>query len=254
MRFVDRVVLTTGGNSGIGEATSRAFAAEGARVAVAGRDMARSTSVASAIEADGGRALAVRCDVTDPGDCEGAVAVCVDRLGGLDILFNNAGIVFREKSAPQTTVEEWDATFAVNVRGTFLMSKFAVPVMVEHGEGVIVNNASYFGLVGGPGTAAYSASKGAVVQLTRAMALDHARDGIRINAVCPGSVYTPMLRGEMAEMGGEAAVRHLFEEKHPMGRIAAPEEVARLVLFLASDDASFITGAAFPIDGGITAG
>lgn len=251
-RFTDKAVLVTGGNSGIGEATVRAFAAEGARVVIAARDLDRSTALAADIGED--RALAVRCDVTEPEDCESAVESCAAACGGLDVLFNNAGIIFREKSAPDTTVAEWDQTFDVNAKGTFLMSRYAVPVMLERGGGVIVNNASYFGLVGGRGTAAYAASKGAVVQLTRAMALDHARDNIRINAVCPGSVYTPMLRGEMAEMGGEQAVRHRFEDKHPLGRIAAPDEIARLVLYLASDEASFITGAAFPIDGGITAG
>jgi NAD(P)-dependent dehydrogenase (short-subunit alcohol dehydrogenase family) len=134
------------------------------------------------------------------------------------------------------------------------MSKAALEVMIEQGGGVIINNASYFGLVGGRGTAAYSASKGAVVLLTKAMALDHASNGIRVNCVCAGSVDTPMLQGEMEEMGGEAAVRHLFEDKHPLGRIASPHEIAQAVLYLASDDAAFVTGAALPIDGGLTAG
>ncbi len=253
-RFNDKVVLVTGGNSGIGRAIAAAFAAEGASVMIAARDETRSAAVASEIRAAGGRAESLACDVTNPTDCEAAIATTVDRLGGLDVLFNNAGIIFREKTAPDTSVWEWDATFDVNTRGTFLMSRYAVPVMVEHGGGVIVNNASYFGLVGGRGTAAYSASKGAVVLLTKAMALDHAGDGIRVNCVCPGSVDTPMLQGEMEEMGGAAAVRHIFEEKHPLGRIAAPAEVAAAVLYLASDDAAFVTGVALPIDGGLTAG
>jgi NAD(P)-dependent dehydrogenase (short-subunit alcohol dehydrogenase family) len=134
------------------------------------------------------------------------------------------------------------------------VSKYTVPVMIERGGGAIVNNASYFGLVGGRGTAAYSAAKGAVVLLTKAMALDHAAQGIRVNCVCAGSVDTPMLQGEMAEMGGEDAVRHLFEAKHPVGRIATPEEIAQAVLYLASDDAAFVTGVALPVDGGLTAG
>jgi NAD(P)-dependent dehydrogenase (short-subunit alcohol dehydrogenase family) len=134
------------------------------------------------------------------------------------------------------------------------MCKYAVPEMIRSGGGVIVNNASYFGLVGGRGAAAYSASKGAVVLLTKSMALDHAADGIRVNCVCAGSVDTPMLRGEMEEMGGAAAVRHLFEQKHPLGRIADPAEVAAAVLYLASDDAAFVTGAALSVDGGLTAG
>jgi NAD(P)-dependent dehydrogenase (short-subunit alcohol dehydrogenase family) len=253
-RFIGKAVLVTGGNSGIGRAAALAFAAEGGSVMIAARDEDRSAGVVEEITKAGGIAATVRCDVTHPADCEAAVAATVERHGSLDVLFNNAGIIFREKTVPTTTVPEWDATFEVNTRGTFLMSKAALGVMIEQGRGVIVNNASYFGLVGGRGTAAYSASKGAVVLLTKAMALDHAADGIRVNCVCAGSVDTPMLRGEMEEMGGEAAVRHLFEDKHPVGRIASPTEIAHAVLYLASDDAAFVTGAALPIDGGLTAG
>ena len=206
------------------------------------------------IEASGGRGSIVNCDVTDPRECEAAVAATVAQFGRVDVLFNNAGVVYRAKTAPETSIWEWDSTFDVNTRGTFLMSKYAVPEMIEQGGGAIVNNASYYGLVGGRGAAAYSASKGAVVLLTKAMALDHARDGVRVNCVCAGSVDTPMLWGEMEEMGGIAAVRDAFEEKHPLGRIASPDEVAAAVLFLASDDAAFITGTALAVDGGITAG
>ncbi len=253
-RFAGSVALVTGGNSGIGRAAALAFAAEGAVVAVAARDAARTAAVVAEIERGGGSAVAHSCDVTVPASCDETVRRVVAEHGRLDVLFNNAGVIYREKTAPATTIEEWDHTFAVNVRGTFLMSRAAIPVMIERGGGAIVNNASYFGLVGGRGTAAYSASKGAVVLLTKAMALDHARDGIRVNCICPGSVDTPMLRGEMEEMGGIAAVRPQFEEKHPVGRIATPEEIAAAVLYLASDDAGFVTGIALPIDGGITAG
>lgn len=252
--FSDRVVLITGGNSGIGRAAALKFAAAGAKVVIAARNTSASQSVVTEIEMLGGDAHSVACDVTKSADCDAAVEACLDRYGGLHVLFNNAGIIFREKSALDTTDEQWEQTMAVNTTGTFLMSRAAVAVMVARGGGVIVNNASYFGLVGGRGAAAYAASKGAVVLLTKAMALDHARDGVRINCICAGSVDTPMLRSEMEEMGGVDAVRHLFEEKHPLGRIAAPEEIADTVLFLASDAAGFITGAAIPIDGGITAG
>jgi NAD(P)-dependent dehydrogenase (short-subunit alcohol dehydrogenase family) len=221
---------------------------------IAARNEDRSADVVGEITGAGGTAAAVRCDVTSPADCEAAVTATVEHYGSLDVLFNNAGVIFREKTVPATSVEEWDATFEINTRGTFLMSKAALEVMIEQGGGVIINNASYFGLVGGRGTAAYSASKGAVVLLTKAMALDHASNGIRVNCVCAGSVDTPMLQGEMEEMGGEAAVRHLFEDKHPLGRIASPHEIAQAVLYLASDDAAFVTGAALPIDGGLTAG
>jgi len=253
-RFSGRSALVTGGNSGIGEAAALAFAGEGAAVMVAARDESRSGDVVGRIEAAGGRAAAVECDVADPASCEAAVGSAVAAFGGLDVLFNNAGIIYREKTVPETSVDEWDQTLAVNTRGTFLMSRSAVPVMIDGGGGAIVNNASYFGLVGGRGAAAYSASKGAVVLLTKSMALDHAADGIRVNCVCAGSVDTPMLEGEMEEMGGADAVRHLFEQKHPLGRIATPDEVAQAVLYLASDDAAFVTGIALPVDGGITAG
>lgn len=253
-RFAGRAVLITGGNSGIGRAAAVAFAGEGASVMIAARRQDRSAAVVEEITRAGGRAAAVRCDVTRPEDCEAAVEATVRLHGGLDVLFNNAGIIYREKAVPATSVSEWDATFEVNTRGTFLMSKAALSVMIPRGSGVIINNASYFGLVGGRGTAAYSASKGAVVLLTKAMALDHAPDGIRVNCVCAGSVDTPMLQGEMEEMGGADAVRHLFEEKHPLNRIAAPEEIAGAVLYLASDEAAFVTGTALPVDGGLTAG
>ena len=191
--------------------------------------------------------------MTSAADAEAAVAAALERHGRLDVVFNNAGIIYRNKAVTATTEAQWDDTFAVNAKGTFLVSKAAIPAMVAQGGGAIVNNASYFGLVGGVGAAAYAASKGAVVLLTKSMALDHAGDGIRVNCVCAGSVDTPMLQAEMEEMGG-AMVRSRFEEKHPLGRIGSPKEVAEAVLFLASGDAAFITGAALPIDGGITAG
>ncbi len=252
--FSGKVVLVTGGNSGIGAAAVRRFAAAGAKVVIAARDYEASLAVVGEVEAAGGYAHAVVCDVTKSADCDAAVEACLERFGGLDVLFNNAGIIFRDRSALDTTDEHWTQTMAVNTTGTFLMSRAAVAVMVARGGGAIVNNASYFGLVGGRGAAAYCASKGAVVLLTKAMALDHARQGVRINCVCAGSVDTPMLRGEMEEMGGIDMVRPLFEDKHPIGRIATPDEIATAVLYLASDEAGFITGTALPIDGGITAG
>jgi NAD(P)-dependent dehydrogenase (short-subunit alcohol dehydrogenase family) len=199
--------------------------------------------------------MVVSTDVTSPESCAGAIQRALDIYGRLDILVNNAGVILREMTVVDTAPEEWDLTFAVNVRGTYLMSRAAIPVMEKNPRGgVIVNNASYLGLVGGQGVAAYAAAKGAVVNLTRAMALDHAEQRIRVNCVAPGSVDTPMLRREMEERGGEEAVRHLFEAKHPLGRISAPEEVAQAIAFLASDEASFITGACLPVDAGLTAG
>ena len=254
MGMAGKTALITGGGSGIGRATALRLASDGASVAIAARDRDRLELVADELRGAGSTPLAITCDVTSLDDARAAVDETVRRLGRLDILFNNAGVIYRDRSVIETTVEEWDETFAVNVRGTFFMSKAAIPHMQRQGGGVIVNNASYFGLVGGVGTAAYSASKGAVVLLTKAMALDHAADGIRVNAVCPGSVDTPMLAMEMEELGGQDQVRPEFEAKHPLGRIATPAEVAATVAFLASDEAAFITGIALPVDGGITAG
>jgi len=249
-----KVVLITGGNSGIGRAAAHKFAAAGANVMIAARDLAASGSVVAEIATAGGVAGAVVCDVTDPIACQAAVDRCVDDWGRLDVLFNNAGVIFRGKSTPETSDDEWATTLGVNTTGTFFMSRAAIPAMIEQGSGVIVNNASYFGLVGGRGVAAYAASKGAVVLLTKAMALDHAHQGIRVNCVCPGSVDTPMLHREMADMGDAEKARHLFGDKHPLGRIASPDEIAAAVLYLASDEAGFVTGVALPVDGGLTAG
>jgi NAD(P)-dependent dehydrogenase (short-subunit alcohol dehydrogenase family) len=170
----------------------------------------------------------------------------------LDILVNCAGIIYRNRTVEQTTEDEWNATFNVNVKGTFLMCKYAMPALRER-KGCIVNLSSYVGLVGFRGASAYAASKAAIINLTRSMALDHAREGVRVNAVCPGSVDTEMIHAAWEKFGDVEQARRLWSEKHPVGRIAQPEEVARTILFLASDDASFITGTALAVDGGLTA-
>lgn len=254
MRLANKVALITGAGNGIGREAALLFAAEGASVVAVDLDETAAATAATEIRQAGGACEAVVADVSTADGCEHMVLVAEDRFGRLDVLFNNAGIIFRDRSALDTTDDHWIQTMAVNATGTFLMSRAAVAVMVARGGGAIVNNASYFGLVGGRGAAAYCASKGAVVLLTKAMALDHARQGVRVNCVCAGSVDTPMLRGEMDEMGGPDVVLPLFEDKHPMGRIASPDEIAAAVLYLASDEASFITGTALPIDGGLTAG
>ncbi|GAB4480886.1 MAG: hypothetical protein Kow0088_22770 [Anaerolineales bacterium] len=169
------------------------------------------------------------------------------------MLFNNAGVIYIDKTVVNTPEEVWDETIDINLKGTYLMSQAAIPAMVQGGGGVIINNASVFGLVGGFGAAAYCAAKGGVVLLTKAMALDHASQKIRVNCICPGSVDTPMLQGEMEDLGGVEQMKSVFASKHPMNRIASPEEIARVVLFLASEESSFITGAAIPVDGGRTA-
>jgi NAD(P)-dependent dehydrogenase (short-subunit alcohol dehydrogenase family) len=249
MRLTNKIALITGGTSGIGEATALLFAEEGAKVAITGRNQERGSSVVEQIEKNGGRAVFIRADVRIPADCTKAVDETVRTFGHLDILFNNAG-VFYPHTAVSCTEEEWDLQMDINLKGTFLMSKFALPGMIELGSGVIINNSSGWGLVGGDSGVAYCASKGGVVLLTKAMAIDHGPQGIRVNCLCPGDVDTPMLP-EDARLRGQKWEDYLAGcSNRPMGRIGTTEEIARAALFLASDDSSFMTGATLVVDGG----
>lgn len=251
-RLRGKVALVTGGASGIGKATAVLFALEGAAVTVF--DIrSEGEGVVEEIVRAGGRALFVRGDVTRATDCTGAVQKTVQTFGRVDVLFNNAGII-RRASILDTTEEDWDRVMAVNVKSIFLMSRAAIPVMARQGGGVIVNTASGWGLVGGKDAASYCASKGAVVNLTRAMAVDHVAQGIRVNCVCPGDTDTPMLREEARQLGEDERRFLVGSAERPMGRMGRPEEIAHAVLFLASDDASFVTGAPLVVDGGGTAG
>jgi NAD(P)-dependent dehydrogenase (short-subunit alcohol dehydrogenase family) len=245
--------LITGGASGIGRATARLFAMEGAVVGIADIDTAAGQVVVDEIIVEGGRALFLRCDVTSETDCQSAVQQMVAEFGGIDILFNNAGII-RRASVVDTSEEEWDRVMAVNVKSIFLLGKFAIPHMVEAGGGVVVNVSSGWGLVGGRNAASYCASKGAVVQLTRAMALDHGNDNIRVNCICPGDTDTPMLRNEAQQLG-ESEVAFLAEAAdRPLKRIGKPEDIAQAALYLVSDSAAFVTGTTLVVDGGGLAG
>ena len=253
MRLEGKVALITGGNSGIGRATGLMFAREGAAVVVTGRDEERGRAVAAEIEAQGGRARFVRTDVTLAEDCRRAVAETVDAFGRLDVLFNNAG-VYVAGDVTECTEAEWDEQVDVSLKGTYLMSREAVPVMIAQGGGSIVNNASGWGLVGGERAVAYCAAKGGVVVMTKAMAMDHGRHGIRVNCICPGDTVTPMEHRDAEHQGIAWEDYVAGASERPLGRMGDPGEVAYAALFLASDESSFITGAALPVDGGGVAG
>ncbi len=249
MRLDHKVALITGGTSGIGEATAVLFAKEGAKVTITGRDERRGHAVAEKITNDGGKVVFIRADVRRAEECRHAVEETLAAFGSLDILFNNAGVFY-----PHTTLdcseEEWDLQMDVNLKGTFLMSKAALPRMIEQRHGVIINNSSGWGIAGGDAAVAYCASKGGVVLLTKAMAIDHGQQGIRVNCLCPGDVDTPMLP-EDARLRGLKWEDYLAGcANRPLGRIGTTDEIAKAALFLASDDSSFMTGAALVVDGG----
>jgi len=252
MRLAGRTAIITGGNSGIGRATALLFAQEGAAVAVTARDHTSGETVRGEIERAGGKALFIACDVSSADQCRQSVEATIAAFGRLDILFNNAG-VFYPHTALDCTEEEWDQQIDINLKGTFLMSKYALPHMIARGGGVIVNNSSGWGLVGGDAAVAYCASKGGVVLLTKAMAIDHGRQGIRVNCICPGDVETPMLPDDARQRGMKWEEYLAGAANRPMGRVGTAEEIARSVLFLACDDSSFMTGAALVVDGGGTA-
>jgi len=252
-RLAEKVALITGGTSGIGRATAILFAREGAAVAITGRNEERGREVVAEIERESGRAMFVRADVRSAEDCRRAVEETVAAFGRLDVLFNNAG-VFLHNDAVACTEEEWDLQVDVSLKGTFLMSKFVLPVMMAQGSGSIINNGSGWGLVGGDKAVAYCAAKGGVVVMTKAMAIDHGHQGIRVNCICPGDTETPM-EHEDAERRGtswEAYVEGASDR--PLGRMGRPEEIAAAALFLASDESSFVMGAVLPVDGGGVAG
>jgi NAD(P)-dependent dehydrogenase (short-subunit alcohol dehydrogenase family) len=250
MRLENRAALITGGTSGIGEATCLLFGEEGASVAVVGRHSERGKSVAKRISDAGGTAIFVQADVRKSDNCRAAVDRTIETFGRLDVLFNNAGSYYLN-DVVGCTEEEWDDQIDTSLKGTFLMSKYALPHMIERGSGSIVNCASGWGLVGGPKAAAYCAAKGGMVVMTKAMAIDHGPQGIRVNAICPGDTDTPMEREDARNQGlsWEAYVDQMTGTR-PIARMATPEEIAQGVLFLASDESSYVTGAALPVDGG----
>ena len=248
-RFDGRRAVVTGAAGGFGAAIARRLAREGAAVGVADRDEAAAAAVAEAIVADGGAAHALGGDVADEGAVEAMVASAIEALGGIDILVNNAGFSHLNKLLWKISVEDFDAVFAVNVRGVFLGCKHVVPHMIERGGGVIVNTASIGAVAPRPGMTPYNATKGAVLTLTQGLALEVARHNIRVNAVNPVAAATDFMVGATGQALSDEMRTNLIAGI-PRGRLAEPEDVAATVAFLASDEADFITGAAINVDGG----
>ncbi len=248
-----RTALITGAASGIGRAMAELFAHHGAAICAVDLDASGARKVANRIASSGGAARAVTADVTRSSDCERAVEAALELGKGLHVLINNAGII-RRASVLDTAEEDWDRVMEVNVKSIFLMSKAAIPHLQKAGGGAIINTSSGWGLVAGPQAAAYCASKGAVVQLTKAMAIDHGPDGIRVNCICPGDTDTPLLHQEARELGEPEASFLAGAASRPLQRVGSPEEIAQAALFLGSDASSFVTGAALVVDGGGLAG
>ncbi|MDO8476185.1 MAG: SDR family oxidoreductase [Candidatus Rokubacteria bacterium] len=251
-RLAGKVCVITGAGSGIGRAAARLFATEGGKVVVVDIGLSAAGETVNLISEAGGEATAAEADVSDAGSVRGMLTVAVDTYGRVDVLVNNAGYGFAG-TVEATEESDWDRLMAVDLKSVYLGCKYVIPMMRRQGGGVIINTASVVALVGIENRAAYCAAKGGVAALTRAMALDHVRDGIRINCVAPGTVDTPYFAGIFASSVDPASLRGQLEARHPMGRLARPEEIAYSMLYLASDESSFCTGSMLVVDGGMSA-
>jgi NAD(P)-dependent dehydrogenase (short-subunit alcohol dehydrogenase family) len=254
MRLEDKVALITGAGSGIGRETTLLFTREGASVVVVDVNDAAGQETVSMVQAQGGQASYVHADISQAADCEKMVRAAEEGYGKLNVLFNNAGISHINDDNAETTEEAvWDLTMNINLKGVFLGCKYGIPALRRAGGGSIINTASMLGLVASPRQAPYCAAKGGVVLLTKQIAIDYARDNIRVNCICPSEVDTPMHRQFIAASPDPEATKKRLLERIPLNRVARPEEIAAAALFLASDDSSYVTGVALPVDGGLTA-
>lgn len=249
MRLDDKVIVITGGSKGLGREAALLFASEGARVVVTGRGRPALDAVVADAAAQGLELTPMQADVSREEDCRRTVADVIAAHGHLDVLFNNAGVLFAGTTW-ETSPEVWDTTMAINVRGTWLMSREAIPHMLERGRGAIINNCSVLGLKACPGAAAYNTSKGAIAQMTRSMALELAGTGVRVNAICPGTIVTPMVGEVFAGAPDPAAAEAFFLSQHPIGRFGTEQEIAKACVLLAEDGLDFMTGSMLSIDGG----
>jgi NAD(P)-dependent dehydrogenase (short-subunit alcohol dehydrogenase family) len=252
MKLKDRVAIITGSASGIGRASAKEFAKEGAQVVVADVNLPGAEETAKQIEGAGGVALAAKTDVADSGSVDGLIEQTLRAFGRINVLFNNAAIQVN-KTVEDTTVEEWNREISINLGGVFLCSKFAMPHL-RRTRGCIINMASVNGFFVEPMCAGYCATKGAIIALTKAMAIDHGKDGIRVNCICPGYIDSGLAWEYFEVQPNPAEARNAAGKLHALGRVGQPEEVARLAVFLASDDASFITGSSVAVSGGFGAG
>lgn len=252
-RLAGKVAFITGAGSGIGRACAELFAQQGAKVVLAGRRAEPLDSAVEHITSSGGQAISELCDVTNSAQITASLQSAVDKFGSLSTIVNNAGVMFRG-TAEQTSEETWDSLIDINLKGTFLVSRAAMEFLRRAGGGSIINIGSVYGVVGSKQRVAYAASKGGVTMLTRAMAMDHAQENIRVNCICPSLVETEMAKQVFANAADPEEARRQRVGSIPMGRTGTPQEIAHLVVYLASDESAWVTGAAFPIDGGEAAG
>lgn len=251
MRLGGKVAVVTGAGSGIGRATAQRFAQEGASVVVADWNPAGGRETVDLIRSAGGKAVFVETDVSQADQAGRMVETALTSYGRLDILFNNAAIqVFG--TIPDTSETDWHKVLDVNLKGVYLGCKYAIPPMIEQGGGSIINMSSILGLVGDPAMPAYGATKGGILAMTKAMAQAHGRQNIRVNSICPGDVETPLVMEYFDQQPDPAAARQAVANEYALGRIARPDEIASVALFLASDESSFITGTYIVVDGGLT--